>query len=85
MYNPVRRSSTGRLWNDLDTNACLHTLGRGSLRQDIRSSVEVPGPLLRLAQLKGRLLLSDAEKATLAEIVQRMTARAGRRASFGTV
>jgi hypothetical protein len=55
----VRRSTLGRLWNDLGSNEYLAAENR----------------ILR-AQIKGRLLLSDGEKATLAEIAHRLGRKA---------
>jgi hypothetical protein len=61
--------------NALGTHACLHHRNR---RPGTSSEARISGrrePVLR-AQIKGRLLLSDAEKGTLAEIAHRLGRKA---------
>jgi hypothetical protein len=50
------------------SHACLHQRNRRPLRDEYLAT---ENRILR-AQFKGKLLLSDAEKATLAEIAQRL-------------
>jgi hypothetical protein len=63
----VRRSSLGRLWNALGAHAALrHWNGQsGAPVAERVSGGREPDPQ---SQIKGRLLLSEGEKATLAEI-----------------
>src|SRR5947209_11464337 len=57
----VRRSSLRRLWNDLGSHACLHHRNRrpGTTTEERISDRREPDPE---SPIKGRLLLSDAEK-----------------------
>jgi hypothetical protein len=71
----VRRSSLGRLWNNLGSHACLHHRNRRPGTSIIDEYLAAENRILR-AQIKGRLLLSDAEKATLAEIAHRLGRKA---------
>jgi hypothetical protein len=58
----VRRSRLGRLWSDLGSHACLNI--NGTLDQELllaNEDLAAENRILR-AQIKGRLLLSDAKK-----------------------
>jgi hypothetical protein len=61
--------------NALGTHACLH---HGIEDQELllRNEYLAAGNRILRAQYKGRLLLSDAKKATLAEIAQRLARKA---------
>ena len=71
----VRRSSSGRLGNDLGSQACLHH-GNRRPGTSTEERISVAEKRILKAQFKGRLLLFDAEKATLAEIAQRLGRKA---------
>ena len=68
----VRRSSLRRLWKIWARMLAYIT---GTVDQELLLRNEYLAAVLR-AQIKGRLLLSDAEKATLAEIAHRLKPQA---------
>src|ERR1039458_7235928 len=71
----VRRSTLGRLWNELGSHAGLHHRHRRS-RTPLRNEYLAAENRILKAQVKGRLLLSAADKATLAEIAHRLGRKA---------